>query len=66
MTNIKIECDDCPHEAKCSEGYPRSNDGDDYTAKIGTHLCAKSWHDFKCCDGETYGEKVQRRLHGKR
>lgn len=46
--NHTYTCDDCEYEKECSEhnGGPRREDGDDYTALIGTHLCKRSWDAF--------------------
>jgi hypothetical protein len=47
----KDYCADCPHIERCREKYgAEREDGDDFRAIIGTHLCLKDWHDCKVKD----------------
>lgn len=41
-------CEECEHKIKCEKEYgAKRDDGDDYTAVIGTHFCLRSWDQLK-------------------
>jgi hypothetical protein len=43
----QYNCSDCFHKTVCEKDYGlEREDGDDYRAVIGTHLCRRSWDLF--------------------
>jgi hypothetical protein len=48
-------CPGCPYKEKCmEENGPEREDGDDYRAVEGTHLCRRSWDQFA---GNRFGKE---------
>lgn len=46
--NDPYTCEECEHKIKCEKKYgAKRDDGDDYTAIIGTHFCLRSWDQLK-------------------
>jgi len=43
----KISCDKCKYEEECEKhNGKKRDDGDDYRAIIGSHMCQLSWEGF--------------------